>query len=96
MLTETFETGADLRSYRVRAGVTMEDVAARAAFNYSQLSKVERGKVPVPAGWPLRYVTAVRDLAHERAEAVGVATARKPRRLRSSDLAPKAVAGVAS
>lgn len=64
--------GSDLRAFRKEAGISMEDLASEAGLPYSRVSRVECGRLPMPADWPEKYTRAVQELARKRAIAAGV------------------------
>lgn len=43
--------GTCLRSWRLEAGLSQRELARRAAFNFSYLSKIEAGLVAPPLAW---------------------------------------------
>lgn len=64
-------TGPQLKSEREKAGIKLLDLARALQMDTGLLSKIENGLRPVGEALPERYLSDVRRIARERAEAVG-------------------------
>lgn len=68
------QNGAELRAYRDRAGIQQQVLAVALEMTPYNLSRIETGFVAIPDDLAERYVAAVRQIARERAQAVGADT----------------------